>query len=215
MSPTFIVLRARGSEPRTEGAENARCLACTPAVPSTRRIPHVTASEPELRNFAVQVCDVNFTQIGGNTNDTKAECVKCPVENDFCYANKFKMKPGHMVDPEDISFTFYCPNPSACPGGNSSNLSLMCADGYEGKSCANCSMGYAISDSSVLLCTRCPTKSWQQALQWLYMLAKHVLPFALAANSALPGSGAEVARLVSSTSRSVKIGPMEVLRGVQ
>ena len=90
-----------------------------------------------------------------------------------------------MVDPENISFTFYCPNPSACPGGNSSNLSLMCADGYEGKSCANCSMGYAISDSSVLLCTRCP-KTWRQkALQWLSMLGKHVLPFALAAKSAL------------------------------
>ncbi|CAE7539836.1 unnamed protein product [Symbiodinium pilosum] len=97
------------------------------------------------------------------------------------------MKVGHMVEVKNISFTIYCPNPAACPGGNSSNFSFMCAKGYENRSCASCAKGYAISDSSVLLCTRCPTKWWQQALQWLCMLGKHVLPFALAAKSALQG----------------------------
>ena len=142
-------------------------------------------------DVARQVCEDNFTQVGGGS--AHAKCVLCPVQNEFCYATNFKMKPGHMVDPANISFTFYCPNPSACPGGNSSNLSSMCAEGYKDKSCANCSTGFAISDSSVLLCTRCPTEEWQQALQWFYVLIKHALPFALAANSALQVQGAEAA----------------------
>ena len=143
---------------------------------------------------APQACEDNFTQIGGGS--TQAECVSCPVENDFCYANEFKMKVGHMVEVKNISFTIYCPNPAACPGGNSSNFSFMCAKGYENRSCASCAKGYAISDSSVLLCTRCPTKWWQQALQWLCMLGKHVLPFALAAKSALQGLDEKAAWLV-------------------
>ena len=150
----------------------------------------------ELHDLAAQVCEDNFTQIGGG--NTQAECMKCPLENDFCYANEFKMKVGHMVEPENISFTIYCPNPAACPGGNSSNLSLMCAEGYENRSCTSCAKGYAISDKSVLLCTLCPTEEWQQILQWLYVLAKHGLTFALAANSALQVQGAEAAWPVSA-----------------
>ncbi|CAE7708298.1 unnamed protein product [Symbiodinium pilosum] len=134
------------------------------------------------------VCDDNFTQHAGST---VSKCVPCPVPNEFCYANKFKMTPGHMVEASDISFTIYCPNPAACPGGNSSDLSTMCAPGYENRSCATCSVGYAISDNSVLLCTHCATVWWQQISQWMYMLAKHVLPFTLAAHSALQVQGAE------------------------
>ena len=155
----------------------------------------VSLAGPES-HVAVQVCEDNFTSIGGG--NTQAECMKCPVENEFCYANEFKMKIGHMVERDDISFTIYCPNLAACPGGKSSNLSSMCAEGYEGRSCTSCAEGFAISDSSVLLCTRCPTKSWQQVSQWLYVFMKHLLPFALAANSALQVETAEAARLVLS-----------------
>ena len=136
-----------------------------------------------------QVCDDNFTQ---KASDTRSKCVPCPPQNEYCYANKFKMMPGHMVEEKNISFTIYCPNPAACPGGNSTNMSTMCAQGYRNRSCATCDDGHAISDSSVLLCTRCASGRKKQVLQWAYMLVKHIVPFTLAANSALQLQDAEV-----------------------
>ncbi|CAE7245086.1 unnamed protein product [Symbiodinium necroappetens] len=137
------------------------------------------------------VCKDNFTMLPG---DTQSKCVPCPTHSDFCYADKFKMTPGHMVQKADISLTIFCPNPAACPGGNSTNLSTMCAPGYQGRACANCTQGYSISDSSVLICTRCATDFWRKLLQWAYMLAKHILPFAVAAYSALQVEEAEEAK---------------------
>ncbi|CAE7351307.1 unnamed protein product [Symbiodinium sp. CCMP2592] len=139
-------------------------------------------------NFSnCSVCEDNFTALSG---DTQSKCVPCPTHNDFCYADKFKMTPGHMVQ-KNISLTIFCPNPAACPGGNSTKMSTMCAEGYQDRACANCSQGYSISDSSVLICTHCATDFWRKLLQWAYMLAKHFLPFAVAAYSALQVEDAE------------------------
>ncbi|CAE7904868.1 unnamed protein product [Symbiodinium necroappetens] len=134
------------------------------------------------------VCEDNFTVLPGHT---QSKCVPCPTHNDFCYVDKFKMTPGHMVQKPDISLTIFCPNPAACPGGNSTDFSTMCAPGYQGRACARCTQGYSISDSSVLICTRCATDFWRKLLQWAYMLAKHILPFAVAAYSALQVEDAE------------------------
>lgn len=143
-------------------------------------------------NFSnCSVCEDNFTMLPG---DTESKCVPCPTHNDFCYADKFKMTPGHMVQKPDISLTIFCPNPAACPGGNSTDFSTMCARGYQGRACANCTQGYSISDSSVLICTRCATDFRRKLLEWAYMLAKHVLPFAVAAYSALQVEEAEEAK---------------------
>ena len=101
-----------------------------------------------------------------------------------------------MVKQGNISSTIFCPNPAACPGGISTNFSTMCAPGYEGQACAYCRKGYAISDSSVLHCTPCETEWWRTLLQWAIMLAKHVVPFAVAAHSALQVEGVEVSRIV-------------------
>ncbi|CAE7351298.1 unnamed protein product [Symbiodinium sp. CCMP2592] len=131
-------------------------------------------------------CDDNYTQPAGS-----AKCVSCPTHNEFCYTTNFKMSTGYMVKQEDISSTIFCPNPAACPGGISTDFSTMCAPGHGGQACAYCQKGYAISDRSVLQCAACATEWWQKLLQWAIMLAKHVVPFAVAAHSALQVEGAE------------------------
>jgi len=131
-------------------------------------------------------CEDKYTQLARG-----AKCVACPTHTEFCYATNFKMTAGYMVKQGNISSTIFCPNPAACPGGISTNFSTMCAPGYEGQACAYCRKGYAISDSSVLHCTPCETEWWRTLLQWAIMLAKHVVPFAVAAHSALQVEGVE------------------------
>ncbi|CAE7667153.1 unnamed protein product, partial [Symbiodinium sp. CCMP2456] len=120
-----------------------------------------------------------------------SNCVPCPTHTEFCYTTKFKMTAGHMVKQANISSTIFCPNPAACPGGVSTDFSRMCAEGYEGRACAYCKAGYAISDTSVLQCEYCTRVWWRLLLQWAFMLVKHVVPFAAASQSALQVEGAE------------------------
>ena len=135
-----------------------------------------------------QECEPGMTQV---LNHSLAECVPCPVPNEYCHPNGFKMRVGQMVQEKNISMTLFCPNSKACPGGKSTNFAEMCAEGYEDISCSSCAEGYGIADLSVLVCTRCATMLWQRVRQWIYMLLMHVLPFAMAANSALQVQGVE------------------------
>eukprot|EP00434_Breviolum_minutum_P034219 symbB.v1.2.030278.t1/scaffold3394.1/size57798/1 len=85
-------------------------------------------------------------------------CVPCPNGTSICNATFIEMLPGMMVG-KNISRGFHCPNPLACPRANISvntNTSTwMCAPGYEGVGCAECTNDSARSNSNVFICLKC------------------------------------------------------------
>ena len=172
---------------------NVSCLnmtACHLLAPKSNRsiaellCPVGTGVNDTESEKACSACHDKFTQIHPSTTQA---CWSCPEENDFCYATQFKMKPGYAVERENVSFTVFCPNPAACPGGISKAFSTMCATGYTGKACTSCESGFGVSDNSVLMCTQCATLWWNKCAQWCYVLLKRVGLFGMAAASALTG----------------------------
>ncbi|CAE7818958.1 pmpB, partial [Symbiodinium sp. CCMP2456] len=55
--------------------------------------------------------------------------------------------------------------------------------GYQGRGCTDCSLGYAMADSSVLSCTPCNDQPRVQAAQWMAFVIQRVILFAIAAVS--------------------------------
>ena len=60
----------------------------------------------------------------------------------------------------------------------------MCADGYRGQGCTNCSDEHAMADSSVFSCTACSKDRRVQAVQWITFLSQRAFLFAIGALSA-------------------------------
>ena len=89
-------------------------------------------------------------------------CVPCPEGTRLCNASAIEMSPGMMLQRQNISRAWRCPNSLACKGGKvSSNASTeMCAEGYEDVGCAKCTDDCARSNSNVFICLRCATGTW-------------------------------------------------------
>mmetsp|Transcript_62230 Transcript_62230/g.145895 ORF Transcript_62230/g.145895 Transcript_62230/m.145895 type:complete len:1027 (-) Transcript_62230:83-3163(-) len=120
-------------------------------------------------------------------------CLTCPVEAAVCMPNFTIMEPGVMAKADNFSRVLHCPNAKACPGGQlPANESLpMCAEGYDGDGCANCSASWGRSDSSVLVCVKC-AQGWQEeGLQAAYFILSDVFLLAVATSSVL-GAAATV-----------------------
>ncbi|CAE7384572.1 unnamed protein product [Symbiodinium sp. KB8] len=60
----------------------------------------------------------------------------------------------------------------------------MCAAGYRGQGCTNCSDEHAMADSSVFSCTACSKDRRVQAVQWITLLSQRTFLFAIGALSA-------------------------------
>ncbi|CAE7215770.1 pmpB [Symbiodinium natans] len=119
-----------------------------------------------------------------------ARCQTCPYEAEVCLPNMTQLQPGVMAHAQNFTRILHCPNAQACPGGalpESAELP-MCAKGYAGDGCANCSAAFGRSDSSVLVCVKC-AQGWQaEGLQLAYFLLSDTLLLAVATSSVLGAS---------------------------
>ena len=128
-------------------------------------------------------CREGYTQI---CHRSQRSCQRCPTKARRCFAGSLEMEPGVMLEVQNVSRTFRCPNEVACPGGSLPSKEIgMCRPGYNGRGCVNCDNGYAMADSSVLSCTACSDNGWVQTVQWLLFFLQRVFLFALAATSVL------------------------------
>ena len=109
-------------------------------------------------------------------------CKPCPANAKICQVDKLELHPGVMVEMNDVSNALHCPNPGACPGGDASKP--LCKEGHRGPGCADCIKGYGLSDSSVLVCTRCD----YGLLQWVKLLVKSTVLFGIGVASVLKAS---------------------------
>ena len=64
---------------------------------------------------------------------------------------------GYWRSSNDSEAFVKCPNPSACLGGNLTNLVGSCAEGYKGIACGNCDLGYKYLGN--FKCSKCPPYS--------------------------------------------------------
>ncbi|CAE7221165.1 pmpB [Symbiodinium sp. CCMP2592] len=138
----------------------------------------------KLEDFGCFACKPGDMQL---FNVSNRSCHRCP-DGGQCSASELKMEPGLMVDMRNVSRTFHCPNEAACAGGEFSHGAVkvpMCEDGFQGQGCADCSDGYAMADSSVLVCKACRTRRSAQVVQWILFLSQRTFLFALAATSAI------------------------------
>ncbi|CAE7344910.1 unnamed protein product, partial [Symbiodinium microadriaticum] len=134
--------------------------------------------------FGCLACKPGDTQV---LNVTSRPCSQCPEGASKCLASELKMEPGLMVELQDIKRSFHCPNEAACPGGDVSQGRVhlaMCAAGYRGQGCTNCSDEHAMADSSVFSCTACSKDRRVQAVQWITLLSQRTFLFAIGALSA-------------------------------
>ncbi|CAE7822474.1 pmpB [Symbiodinium sp. CCMP2456] len=110
-------------------------------------------------------------------------CMACPTGAQQCEVNSLVLRAGTMVSLTNISHSLYCPNPSACPGGDVEGP--LCLLGHQGPGCADCEEEYFRSDGSVLVCSKCDASSAGLGKQLLLMVGKSCAIFGLAAFSAL------------------------------
>ncbi|CAE7610240.1 unnamed protein product [Symbiodinium sp. CCMP2456] len=153
--------------------EKPCCLACD---------LRMRAGQP---SFALPVAVTTKARCAGQ--GTRRPCSQCPEGASKCLASELEMQPGLMVELEDVSRSFHCPNEAACPGGHVSQGRVrraMCADGYRGQGCTSCSDEHAMADSSVFSCTACSKDRRVQAVQWITFLSQRAFLFALGALSA-------------------------------
>eukprot|EP00439_Symbiodinium_sp_Y106_P013678 s4908_g1.t4 len=135
--------------------------------------------------FGCFACKPGSTQVQTTTNRS---CSPCPDGALLCLAGELKMTRGLMVELENVSRSFHCPNEASCPGGHVSQgrvQAAMCEDGYRGQGCTSCSDGHAMADNSVFSCTACSKDRRIQVVQWITFLSQRAFLFALGAFSAL------------------------------
>jgi len=136
-------------------------------------------------DFGCFACTPGKTQI---LNMTTRPCSRCPDGAEQCWPSQLEMEAGMMVELDNVSRSFHCPNEAACPGGSVSQGRLqraMCATGYQGQGCATCSERYAVADRSVLSCKACSEVRRIQVIQWILFLAQRTILFGIGAFSAL------------------------------
>eukprot|EP00913_Durusdinium_trenchii_P021703 g20393.t1 len=107
-------------------------------------------------------CPAGTTRLVDAVN---ALCEQCPEKAEWCLSTGLKMPLGMTVDWWNLSSSTYCPNPSACPGGEIKSLpgvdhskrsqmvfSSMCRTGYKDDGCWKCSEKYGTADGNPLSC---------------------------------------------------------------
>jgi len=110
-------------------------------------------------------------------------CVPCPDGARICNATDIEMQLGMMIEQKNISRAWRCPNSLACKGGNvSSNASSkMCAEGYGGVGCAECTNNHARSNSNVFICLKCADDIWGRVKDYVLFLASDAVIFIISA----------------------------------
>ncbi|CAE7812356.1 pmpB [Symbiodinium sp. CCMP2592] len=135
--------------------------------------------------FGCFACKPGSTQVQTTTNRS---CSPCPDGALLCLAGELRMTRGLMVELENVSRSFHCPNEASCPGGHVAKGRVqvaMCEEGYRGQGCTSCSDGHAMADNSVFSCSACSQDRRMQVVQWITFLSQRSFLFALGAFSAL------------------------------
>ena len=135
-------------------------------------------------------------------------CYSCPENTEVCHPKELKMPFGMSLIPTELAFnTIYCPNPEACPGGRLATedsdhflfktieevqeitIAAMCAEGYIGEGCFQCSKNYSIADGNPLTCTACPSWSTNFVARGIaFYAAKDLILFLSATVNAIAAS---------------------------
>ena len=135
-------------------------------------------------------------------------CYSCPENAEVCHPTELKM-PFRMslIQTNSAYNPIYCPNPEACPGGRLATedrfffetidieevqeitMAAMCAEGYIGEGCFQCSKDYSIADGNPLTCTPCPSWSTSFVARGIaFYAAKDLILFVSATVNAIAAS---------------------------
>ena len=137
-------------------------------------------------------------------------CYSCPENAEVCHPMELKMPFGmSLIQTESAYNPIYCPNPEACPGGRLATedrfffetldidieevqeitMAAMCAEGYIGEGCFQCSKDYSIADGNPLTCTPCPSWSTSFVARGIaFYAAKDLILFVSATVNAIAAS---------------------------
>ncbi|CAK9059658.1 Uncharacterized protein SCF082_LOCUS31568 [Durusdinium trenchii] len=144
-------------------------------------------------------CPAGTTRLVDAVN---ALCEQCPEKAEWCLSTGLKMPLGMTVDWWNLSSSTYCPNPSACPGGEIKSLpgvdhskrsqmvfSSMCRTGYKDDGCWKCSEKYGTADGNPLSCAPCSDSVFGLIRALTYYVVKDTWLFFSAVASALTATG--------------------------